>query len=322
MNRNLYFDYIEEKLAVLSQRILTKGKLNLLDIHGHSENFYLNFFNLLFNYKLINLNEQIYNVESIDLIDNENRIIIQVSATSTKGKVESALEKSILMSYSGYSFHFISISRDASNLRKMSFKNPFSISFNPITDIHDISTILKDIAPRPVEEIKKIYLFIKDELGSDTDIVKLDSNLATIIGILAKEEWIDEGTPPNINSFEIERKIAFNEIDKAKEIIHEYCIYNPRVNAKYAEFDTRGVNKSKSVLATIRKEYLKVKGKKADDVFYSVTDEVKKIVINSANFNRIPIDELDLCVDILVVDAFIRCKVFENPIGYSYVATR
>jgi hypothetical protein len=28
-----------------------------------------------------------------------------------------------------------------------------------------------------------------------------------------------------------------------------------------------------------------------------------------------------LCVNILVVDAFVRCKIFENPDSYNYAST-
>jgi len=33
----------------------------------------------------------------------------------------------------------------------------------------------------------------------------------------------------------------------------------------------------------------------------------------SENYNQIAFEELELCVNILVVDAFIRCKIFKNP---------
>ncbi|MFT7158620.1 MAG: hypothetical protein ACI8Q1_003653 [Parvicella sp.] len=48
---------------------------------------------------------------------------------------------------------------------------------------------------------------------------------------------------------------------------------------------------------------------------------IKTEVLSSLNFDQIPIDELELCVDILVVDAFIRCKIFQNPDGYNYAST-
>ncbi len=322
MNRNPYFNYIDEKLHVLARRIETRGKLNLLDIHLHSENFYLHFFNLLYGYKLENLNSKLQNVEAIDLIDHTNRIIIQVSATCTKQKIESALNKKILDSYNNYSFKFISISKDASELRKKSFNNPYSLSFNPISDIFDTTSIFNDILNKQALELKEIYKFIKNELGNEIDILKLDSNLASVINILSKETWDETNKSDSVNSFEIERKISFNDLKNSKDIIDEYCVYYKKVNEKYSEFDTLGANKSNSVLATIKREYLKLKNiGNSDSVFSAVLEKVKDKILESSNFVEIPIDELELCIDILVVDAFIRCKIFDNPQNYNYATT-
>jgi hypothetical protein len=322
MNRNPYFNYIDEKLHVLARRIETRGKLNMLDIHLHSENFYLHLFNLLYGFKLENLNSKTQNVEAIDLIDHTNKIIIQVSATCTKQKVESALEKPILKNYKTYSFKFISISKDATELRKKTFNNPESLAFNPTSDIYDIASVLNDISSKKADEQNKIYKFIKNELGGEIDIVKLDSNLASVINILSKEKWDDANKSETINSFEIERKIAYNDLKNSKGLIDEYCRFYGKVDQKYSEFDAMGVNKSNSVLATIKREYLKLKSSgTADFVFFSVIDKIKDKILGSTNYVEIPIDELELCIDILVVDAFIRCKIFENPQNYKYVTS-
>jgi len=323
MIRTQYFNYIEEKLSTLAVRIATRGRLNILDLHLHSENFYLHFFNLLFGYQLENLNSRLQNVEAIDLIDHVNKIIMQVSASCTKQKVESTLSKEILKDYTGYSFTFISISKDARELRKSTFKNPYNLSFSSSTDIYDVASILNVVLSRTAKEQKLIYKFIRDELGGDVDVIKLDSNLASVINILSKERWDDISNRDFINSFEVDRKITFNELDRSRSIIEEYRVYYKKVDEKYSEFDQQGVNKSYSVLRSISKEYILLKGKgSSDEIFEEVIERTKNKVLESANFVEIPIDELDLCVDILVVDAFIRCKIFENPEQYNYVATR
>ena len=153
--------------------------------------------------------------------------------------------------------------------------------------------------------------------------MKLDSNLASVINILSKERWDDISNSDFINSFEVDRKITFNELDRSRSIIEEYRVYYKKVDEKYSEFDQQGVNKSFSVLRSISKEYIHLKGKEnPDEIFERVIERTKNKVLESANFIAIPIDELDLCVDILVVDAFIRCKIFENPEQYNYVAAR
>lgn len=326
MNRTKYYDYISNKLNTLSLEIINNGKLNILHLNMHSESFYQYLFNLLYSYELRNLNESLQNVEAIDLIDDKEKVVIQVSATSSKQKIESSLEKDLLKKYSNYRFKFISIAKDSKDLiellEKKDYKNPHSIAFNPRNDIYDITSILNIILLADIDKQKEIYQFIKKELSDEVDIVKLDSNLATVINILAKEEWDNANKYDTTNSFEIERKITFNELISAKDIIKEYEIYYGRVDKKYFELDSLGYNKSNSVLATIKREYLKLKGKQnSDDIFFSIIEKIQEKILNSANYVQIPIDELELCIDILVVDAFIRCKIFENPNGYNYVTS-
>lgn len=107
-------------------------------------------------------------------------------------------------------------------------------------------------------------------------------------------------------------------------IISDHKIYHCRLDDKYIEFDKQGSNKSFSVLSVIRKQYIKLIGKNIDscEIFYLIIDEIIKVIVNSKNYVEIPYEELELCVSILVVDAFIRCKIFKNPEGYNYAVTR
>ena len=41
MNRSYYFDYVEEKLAALAVRIGVRGRVNVLNLNVHAENFYV-----------------------------------------------------------------------------------------------------------------------------------------------------------------------------------------------------------------------------------------------------------------------------------------
>ncbi len=103
MNRAQHIDYITKKLSILATEIELRGKLNLLDLHLHAENFYSHFFNELFGWDLSNLNVVDPNATAIDLIDDKNKIVVQVSSTATKSKIETALGKD-LSKYSTYSF--------------------------------------------------------------------------------------------------------------------------------------------------------------------------------------------------------------------------
>lgn len=326
MNRVTYFNYIEEKLDLLSYRVKSRGKLNILDLNLHCENFYMELINLVYGLDLHNLNTVSQNVEGIDLIDNTNKIIIQVSSTSTKQKIENTLSKEIFKEYDEYRFKFISIAKSADNLRKNVYKNPYNIVFSPKDDIYDIPEMLRYISSLNIDRQKKLYEFVKKELGREVNTVRVDSDLAIIINILSKESLSNINQDINVNSFEIDKKIRFNKLDGTEMIINDYKVYYSHLERKYKEFDKQGVNKSFSVFQAIRTQYIKLSIEKKygnnDMLFLKIIENIKNIIIKSSNYEEIPFEELEVCVSIIVVDAFIRCKIFKNPEGYSYVITR
>ena len=318
MKRSIYFNFIEERLNHLATRITSRGKLNILDLHGHSENFYQYFLNEVYSWDLKNENVNKQNFEAIDLIDISNKIVIQISATATKQKIESSLSKDSIKHYKDYTFKFVTIALNADDLRKNTFNNPHGIKFDPALDIIDNKSILKRINSLSIDDFKFVYEFIKKELGAEIDPMKMESNLASIINILSKEDWNKSEILSETNSFIIEQKISYNNLDSAKLLINDYLIHQGKIDRIYSEFDLLGSNKSNSVLSSIRQEYAKAKSKlKDDELFFEVITKTQEKVLNSANYVYIPIEELELCVKILVVDAFIRCKIFENPNNYA-----
>lgn len=324
MNRTYYYNYIEEKLGTLAYRINSRGKLNTLELNIHSETFFADLCNIIFDYKLINMNTIKQNVEGIDLIDNDNKIIVQVSATCTKQKIEDSLEKSIYSTYVGYKYKFISISRDAEKLRDITFNNPHNMLFDPKEDIIDNAMILRNIISQSIDKQNAIFEFIKKELGSDIDIIKVDSNLAEIINILSDENLTVDIDSPEINAFAIQNKIEFNNLKNVQGTIDDYKIFYHKLDEKYSEFDKEGSNRSFSIFQAIRKQYFMLEKQSAtpEELFYGIINNIINIIEKSHNYILIPFEELEVCVNILVVDTFIRCKIFKNPEGYSHVITR
>lgn len=324
MNRTMYFNYIEEKINLNAVRIESRGKLNILDFNQHSENFYNDLLNRLFGWNLINLNEIKQNVEAIDLVDLDSKVIVQVSATATKQKLDNSFSKEIYKDYRGFTFKFVSIAKDFEIKNYEIPNNIYDIKFNVAEDIIDKSRILKKVLNLEILRQKELYNFVKEELGNEVDTLKMDSNLATIINILASENLSEFETKYEINDFEIDKKIEYNNLTDIKEIINDYKIYHSNVNEKYMIFDKSGVNKSLTILQTIRNKYFEACKELNNEceIFLMVMNKVTEIILNSNNYVEIPYEELEFCVGIIVVDAFIRCKIFKNPEGYNYVITR
>lgn len=320
MNRTTYFNSCEEKLSTLCTRIELRGKLNILDMHLHSEDFYLNLLNLLFGYSLQNINQVAHNVEAIDLVDNQNKIVVQVSATASKVKVQKTLSKNF-DNYVGYTFKFVSISKDASKLRTISFNKPNTLIFWPQNDIYDIQTLLNEILHLEISKQADIYSFLKRELQSN-DVNPIETNLAGVINILAKEHFANTDQDLTTEAFKIDKKLEFNNLNAATLIVEDYITQHPRIEKIYSEFDTWGQNKSRSVLNSFRQSYAQLSQEfTGDTLFFKIIDQATQTVKASANYNPMAEDELQMWVSALVVDAFIRCRIFKKPEGLTHAIT-
>lgn len=317
MNRSLYWNLCESRLSVLCTRVEVRGKLNILDFHLHAEDFYLNFLNVLFGYSLKNINQVTQNAAGIDLIDLTNKLVLQVSSTATKAKVESALSKD-LKSYKDYRFNFVSISKDASDLRKQSFLNAHGLDFDPKKDIHDVPSILSYILHLTIDKQRVIYDFLKKELQSNEDLTPAETNLAAVINILAKENFDDVQNVSIPKAFDVDRKLIFNNLVAAAIVIEDYKVQHHRIDRMYSVFDSAGKNKSSSVLHWLRRSYIRLSNQySGDDLFFQVVEDAVQTVQASANYINIPLDELAMWINALAVDAFIRCRIFKNPEGSS-----
>ncbi|MGH8054020.1 MAG: ABC-three component system protein [Stenotrophomonas sp.] len=321
MRRSTQFDACEYLLTHLCTRVEVRGKLNILNLHVHCEDFYAGLLNRLLELQLENMNAQAHNAEGIDLIDSNAKVIFQVSATATKGKIESTLSKD-LSSYAGHGFRFMSISKDAAKLRTQKYNNPHKLTFDPANDIHDVVSLLDIILHMNLSGQREIYEYLRDEL-SEPDACRFmeESNLAEIINSISRQNLGAVSTGATTNEFNVEEKIGFNKLQAAAGVIEDYKICHPIVDSIYTEFDNNGVNKSRSVLDAFRGTYHKLSVKySGDDLFYRIVDEVVESIRGASNYSPIPIDELLLCVNILAVDAFMRCKIFKNPSGTNHVA--
>lgn len=326
-NRTRYYDYIAEKLEVLSYNINSNGKLNILHLNIHAETFYRDILNILYDYNLKPYNVGKANAEAVDLIDKDKKVVIQVSSTVTKQKINNTLEKDKIkeLSDEGYSIKFLFISNEAKNLRGNTYNNKHSINFEPANDIWDKITVLEQISQLSIDRLTLIHDLIQNEFGERPGTLKLSSNLAAIVNFLSKENLHDVTNSIQLNDYGIEEKIEFNELNDIKaSTFDEYKIYYGMLERIYKEFNREGSNKAVSVLRKITSFYEKeVLNKESTNVekFFNVIGKVQEHVLQSELVKEIPEEEIDMCIRIIVVDAFVRCKIFKNPRGYTHVAT-
>lgn len=313
LQKETYICDILDRLSGLAYNVELRGLLNLLDLHVISEDFFVGLLNLVYGWNLRNANSLLQNAPGIDLVDDSNHVLVQVTGSCTKKKIAHSLEE-ISEKYSGYHFYFVPIVLDARKQRIYGYTPPHRVLFNPKTDILDIHFIADRIkGMTDIEKVATIAMYVRNNIRHDTpSSVQLTSGLNDIICLLAKDS-LNEGDFDTAD-FEIKAKISFNNLSiYAKDIIDQYKIYYVNVQEIYKEYARQGKTKSMAVLQKLHKIYISLKTQASGDaLFMAIEKEIIKQIDHSNN--KLTEEQLEMFVDILMVHAFIECKIFEKPL--------
>lgn len=313
LQKETYIRDILDRLSGFAYNVELRGLLNLLDLHVISEDFYVGLLNLVCGWNLRNANSLQQNAPGIDLVDDSNHILVQVTASCTKRKIDHSLEE-ISEKYTGYHFYFAPIVLDAKKQRKYEYAPLHDVVFNPKTDILDIHFIVDRIkGMTDIEKVGTIAMYVRNNIRHDTpSSVQLMSGLNDIICLLAKDSLNESEF--DTADFEIEAKISFNKLSMyAKDIIDQYKIYYVNVQDIYKEYARQGKTKSMAVLQKLHKIYISLKPQASGDaLFMAMEKEIIKQIDHSNS--KLTEEQLEMCVDILMVHAFVECKIFEKPL--------
>lgn len=160
-------------------------------------------------------------------------------------------------------------------------------------------------------------------------LTKLASNptlLGAAINAIISADFEDEtlNDLADTNSFDIAKKLEYNAIKRNKPLIEEYKVFYAKISSIYKELEDQGSFKKEKLLRKIRSAYLKAKGsyvqgaknemdairEHADDIIEDIEDELlKSITLDNQNYA----EDLSFGITMVMVDAFMRCKILEEP---------
>jgi hypothetical protein len=161
-------------------------------------------------------------------------------------------------------------------------------------------------------------------------IPKLTSDLSTVVNALSKKLFFEETTPELAveDPFTPNQKIEYNNVRQFKSIIDGYKSFWGKLSTIYQEFDRQGTNKKHIVLENIKLAYLKEKtrliqgnaGKEeieiirehADEIIQKVENSLVQQIESSSNIETSK-ESINISLQIVLIDAFIRCKILEEP---------
>jgi hypothetical protein len=148
---------------------------------------------------------------------------------------------------------------------------------------------------------------LQKSLSALNDIIKLIGNK------LFDTQVSDVQTVPNP-----QEKIQYNNIIRYKPIIEEYKVYQGKLNKLYEEIEKAGSTRKEFLLLNIKNIYLEEKATfdtidkiraNADNIIDKIKDKLWKLVENT-DLDR---EVIEVALTILIVDAFMRCNILEEP---------
>ena len=306
---------ITSRLSYLSSEVRLSGSMNLHDSNVLLEDVFKEILNITYGIELQNANLIKQNIKAIDLIDCSTKTFIQVSSDYSKAKVQSSLDKIELPKYEGYTFKFVCISKGVSHLKKHHFNVPEGISFNAETDCYDDKRILRDILAKDIDTIRKLASYLEESILPATADERRPSVITYVINRLADEPLAEIAVNPDTKSFDLEPKIDINSLKKWRHIISEYTVFSLLVDKIYRAYDEQGVNKSFAVLSSLHDLYLNLASELTGDaLFDKLLESVYDIVNKDYEYNEsLTREELQVNIKIVLVDAFVKCKIFKKP---------
>ncbi len=205
--RKKLIEEIEKNLAYISIVIEYSNKINLYDLNIYSEYFFCEVLNLIYPFKLEDLNNKQKNFPVIDLADYKNKLCFQITSTNEKSKILKTIE----------------------NFEKKKYYNDFS----------KLYVLLLKMKKDNYGTFKKSTYFSKDHILDYTDLIIeiKKNNTDNIIKIhnyiennISKFENIDNPKKLINDTYTIFNNINIILINLKKSALLQYELSNEKIN--------------------------------------------------------------------------------------------
>ena len=119
IRRKEYIENIIHSLALLQTEIGINNYVNLYDNNIVAEDFMCGLLNLIYGYNFTNANHVMRNAPAIDLVDQQNRIAVQVTSTGSREKIQNTVDQFIRHElYKDYDYLWMLFLGDIPKLKK------------------------------------------------------------------------------------------------------------------------------------------------------------------------------------------------------------
>lgn len=314
INREFYLKGIADSLALLSRQVEILNTINLYDINIVAEDFFADLLNLIYGYKLKNVNVLEKNAPAIDLKDEDNRVSFQVTSDNTSNKIKSTINKFLENKlYKKYDQLYVLILTKKKKY-KTTFDTDRKFIFNCSEHIIDVGDLIKYIRGLECEQIKDVNDFLEKELCEKVYTIRATqaNEIDTIIDLIeyiSKHKDVRKKIDVEIDP---DFKIYQRFINFADKLINEYTtLYTIYGDAVETIDKLIGIDAAQDIivmfyLQDISMQFLEETN---DDPIKALNKLVEyfedKLSSNGKKYDR-------AAIKFYLVNEMIKCRVFPN----------
>ena len=304
---------IKGKLALFTTELELNAADGMYSGHKSAENIIRELLNIVYDgAEFYNINVISSNVSGYDLRCDKLRCIVQITAENTKDKILSTIRLCDTEECKGYKLIIIII---ASKKRRIRIGNMCCtyVAFNYGDDVWDMGRLSRILGSLPIKKKEAVQKFLARTIVSSSARDENESALECIIKLLSQED--NEEEEGIALSFKIEQKIACNDLNMRRSLIADVSGGLAVVERVYQLFEQEDLNKRKSVINAIRREYnLLADELKGVDLYDALVERIVSQVSYAAGLYGIKKEDVVRYCDMLIVDAFTNCKIFKKTI--------
>jgi hypothetical protein len=200
--------------------------------------------------------------------------------------------------------------------QRSSFENLILLCPNHHIETNDADKFTVD----SLREMKQKH----ESLSISKGLAKNPSMLKNAINAISNLTLDAISESENLNVYNPKQKLSYNSVKTNYSLIQDYKIYQGKINNLYDELERQGSIKKEKLLSNINQIYIKIKGKyvldsdnpleiirlNSDNILNDVADDLYIKLENSNLFD----EDIILGIKLILVDAFIRCKILEEPV--------
>ena len=323
MNKEVYLKNIAENLALLSREVSILNAVNLYDINIIAEDFFPGLLNLIYGYELKNANHLEKNAPAIDLIDQKNRIAVQVTSDNSSTKIKHTIEE--FNKSQAYHLYDRLVVLILTQKKKYSsnFDTQGLFSFEKARDIWDVEKLIKDIRELETAQIKNVSDYLSEELYNKYYSVR-ETQAGEVDTIIDLIEYISQHRKVNKDretTVDPEYKIYKRFKNFADKLITEYTtLYTIYGEALNIVNETLGIDEAQDIIIMFYLQDISVQflEEEHDNPIAALNKLVtyfeEKLSTNGKKYDR-------SAIKFYLVNEMIKCRVFPNE-GSEYDADK